>query len=217
MTQKRNNLVALSSAAVLAVYAAGYVRTRGTTEAFAKEPGEVQPALPPRAAPAPAPVAEKIAITPPAAEPAPKKARKTAPKKDSVKKSEPMIAMAILDSTKHDSLPEAPVPPAPVAAKQDTTPKADSTKQAPKLKDGVWHGYGTSRHGDIEAEVEIKNGRITAARISGCYTRYSCSWIDPLLPQVVERQSHDVDYISGATQSSDAFRYAVWEALSRAK
>jgi len=38
-----------------------------------------------------------------------------------------------------------------------------------------------------------------------------------LPPQVVTRQSAEVDYVSGATQSSNAFYYAIVEALSKAK
>jgi uncharacterized protein with FMN-binding domain len=81
----------------------------------------------------------------------------------------------------------------------------------------VYLGRGTSRHGDIEAMVEITNGRITNAVISQCLTRYSCSWIAVLVPQVVARQSAEVDYVSGATVSSDAFYYAVLQALAQAK
>ncbi|MEI9971228.1 MAG: FMN-binding protein [Ignavibacteriota bacterium] len=36
-------------------------------------------------------------------------------------------------------------------------------------------------------------------------------------PEVHERQSAEVDYVSGATQSANAFYYAVVEALSKAK
>jgi uncharacterized protein with FMN-binding domain len=87
----------------------------------------------------------------------------------------------------------------------------------PAYRDGVFMGRGTSRHGDIEAMVEIKDGRIVSAVISQCLTRYSCSWINHLLPQVVTRQSADVDYVSGATQSANALYYAVLQALSQAK
>jgi len=38
-----------------------------------------------------------------------------------------------------------------------------------------------------------------------------------LPPQVVERQSAEVDYVSGATQSANAFYFAVVDALSKAK
>jgi uncharacterized protein with FMN-binding domain len=81
----------------------------------------------------------------------------------------------------------------------------------------VFYGWGTSRHGDIEAKVEIRDGRIISAEVSQCLTRYSCSWISHLPGQVVTRQSADVDYVSGATQSANAFYYAVIEALTKAK
>ena len=78
-------------------------------------------------------------------------------------------------------------------------------------------GWGTSRHGDIQASVEIQNGRIASATITQCLTRYSCSWIAALPPQVVARQGAEVDYVSGATQSTDAFYTAIVEALKLAK
>ena len=58
---------------------------------------------------------------------------------------------------------------------------------------------------------------IASAVISQCLTRYSCSWIAALPPQVVSRQSPETDYVSGATQSTNAFYYAVVEALAKAK
>jgi uncharacterized protein with FMN-binding domain len=63
----------------------------------------------------------------------------------------------------------------------------------------------------------IEGGRIASATIAQCLTRYSCSWIDALPGQVVSRQNTNVDYVSGATQSTDAFADAVTEALSKAK
>jgi len=65
--------------------------------------------------------------------------------------------------------------------------------------------------------VVIQGGRIANAMISQCLTRYSCSWIAALPPQVIGRQSPEVDYVSGATQSTNAFYYAVLVALNRAK
>jgi uncharacterized protein with FMN-binding domain len=94
----------------------------------------------------------------------------------------------------------APVAPAPVA-----------------WKDGTYYGWGASRHGDIQAEVVIAGGRIASATIAQCLTRYSCSVISNLPPQVAMRQSPEVDYVSRATQSTNAFYYAVVEALGKAK
>ena len=42
-------------------------------------------------------------------------------------------------------------------------------------------------------------------------------WIAALPGQVISRQSPNVDYVSGATQSTNAFYYAVVDALSKAK
>jgi uncharacterized protein with FMN-binding domain len=84
-------------------------------------------------------------------------------------------------------------------------------------KDGTYSGWGFCRHGSIEAEVRIENGRIASASISQCRTRYSCTVIDRLPPEIAQRQSAQVDYVSGATQSAQAFSDAVYEALSKAK
>ena len=85
------------------------------------------------------------------------------------------------------------------------------------LKDGVYTGWGTSRHGDIESRVEIRNGRIISASIAQCLTMYSVYWIAALPPQVTKRQSPEVDVISGATESSNAFYDGIVNALKKAK
>jgi uncharacterized protein with FMN-binding domain len=46
--------------------------------------------------------------------------------------------------------------------------------------------------------------------------RYPCSMIAMLPPQVVARQSADVDIVSGATQSGQAFSLAIDRALAKA-
>jgi uncharacterized protein with FMN-binding domain len=84
-------------------------------------------------------------------------------------------------------------------------------------KDGTYTGWGFSPHGNIEAAVRIEGGRIVSAIISQCRTRYSCGVIELLPGQVVTRQSPDVDYVSGATQSADAFYEAVAAALQKAR
>ncbi len=108
--------------------------------------------------------------------------------------------------------PAAPAPaPTPVPA-----PPAPAVRQS-LYKDGTYEGWGTSRHGDIGVSVVIQDGRIASAVIAQCRTRYPCSWISQLPGQVVSRQSPNVDYVSGATQSVNAYYTAVVEALSRAK
>jgi uncharacterized protein with FMN-binding domain len=84
-------------------------------------------------------------------------------------------------------------------------------------KNGSFSGWGFSRHGNIEATVVIEAGRVVRAFISQCLTRYSCGVIGTLPPQVVERQGPDVDFVSGATESADAFYEAIAAALAKAK
>ena len=100
--------------------------------------------------------------------------------------------------------------PAPAIAPGTALPKEN-------WKDGTYTGWGFSRLGNIEAAVTIVGGRIESAIISQCRTRYSCGVIELLPGQVVQRQSPDVDYVSGATQSADAFFEAVVAALQKAK
>jgi uncharacterized protein with FMN-binding domain len=115
-------------------------------------------------------------------------------------------------------VPAAPAP-AHDSTRTATAPAAPDSANAekPRIKDGIFFGWGRSRHGDIQAGVEVKNGRIISAFISECLTQYSCSWISMLPGQVIARQSPDVDFVSGATQSTNAFYYAVVDALKKAK
>lgn len=211
----RRNLVALSSAAVLTVYAAGYARTKPAADRFANETASrrlVRTTGPQIAATAPAVVqAANNSVTPTPAKP-------TAPTK--VPKKSAATKKASKVSAPKQSVP-APAP-APQLAQPLVAAATDSATDttaanAPKWKDGTYSAWGTSRHGDLEATVEIKDGRIVAAYITQCWTRYPCSRIGMLPPQVVERQSENVDVVSGATQSADAFYYAVLQALVKAK
>jgi uncharacterized protein with FMN-binding domain len=236
----KSNLVALGSAAVLAVYSAGYARTRTAAERFADESRGRRAPERPSAEGAPfavVPHTDTVAAAPPptandaksAVEPVPERiasASSTATSKTD-KIARPTVATdtvpaatKIADSTPPVIAPKAPIANAPLPAPSATSP-VDSAKTADtahvQLKDGTFAGWGTSRHGDVEAAVQIKDGRIVSAFIVQCLTQYSCSWISALPPQVVTRQSAEVDYVSGATQSSNAFYYAIVEALSKAK
>lgn len=227
-TRVTNRLVALSSAAVLTVYAAGYMRTRaaadklfaaerprvvipdmvaregaltGTREAAPRSEVAAAPTDAPRTAPIVSQPEKTIAATP------------IAPVQTSTEVTPTPVASPVTETS--------PTPtPTPAVTSLETpapTPAPSPTPAAPAFKDGTFSGWGTSRHGDIEATVVIERGKITSAYISQCWTRYSCSWVAHLQGQVVARQSAEVDYVSGATQSANAFYYAVVQALSKAK
>jgi uncharacterized protein with FMN-binding domain len=161
-------------------------------------------------------------------------ARDAAGKRSKIAPAEPMPTTVSAPGGAAEVSPaEIPAPPPPAAvialpeahqaaqlAAPAAEPKAEAAPAAPPApmwKDGTYTGWGYSRHGDIEAAVTIEGGRIASAAISQCRTRYSCSVIDRLPPQVAQRQSPDVDYVSGATQSADAFYGAVVAALNKAK
>jgi uncharacterized protein with FMN-binding domain len=203
----RTDLVALGSAAVLAVYAAGFVRTRAAAQLFAQETDDRRPP----GASAPEPSSATPVVTPPPTERAVTVAPKAPPAAAAPPAAVPTAAAA--ESTVPPVVATAPEP-APTPAPSVDTAHAEKHVL---WRDGVFTGWGSSRHGNIQASVEIKDGRIVAATITQCLTRYSCSWIAALPPQVVARQSPEVDYVSGATQSTNAFYWAVVEALKQAQ
>lgn len=272
-----NRLVALSSAAVLAVYSAGYLRTQAAADRFDAEVGQRRPVLPapaptlfgsretppPPAAPAtasasaggratatassPSPPPAAVVPTPAAVSPAPP-AESTPPSKPlmpvasraesasaarattttatrvdeaaSEPKAAPEEARPAAQPVAPAAAPALPAAPATAVAASDapapSLPPPPAAPAAPRYKDGTFIGWGTSRHGDIAAQVVIANGRITSATIAECLTRWPCTWIEALPGQVVARQSPETDYVSGATQSTNAFYYAVVQALGKA-
>jgi len=248
-----NRLVVMSSAAVLAVYAAGYVRTKSAADVLEARstgrrpaPSRRPPAADTPAADTPAPgtpaqpaaerrpeTREEPPVSVAASSPAPSAAPSGAAAKP-VPGPRTEVA-AVLPGAKPAPAPtpaaaapepapavaaapvSQPAPEPPAAAAPPPAPVIPPPPPAPKWKDGTYTGWGTSRHGDIQAQVVIENGRIASATIAQCLTRYSCDVISKIIPQVAQRQSPDTDTISGATQSSDAFYYGVVEALGKAK
>lgn len=240
-TRIPNGLLALGSAAVLAVYSAGNLQTMEAARQFDDRGGERRRPMPPsvastggdRASP-PVAIAASAASSPdtgasvvaseaeatlqpietPPVATEPKTSRSETAKSET---SEPATPTPI------EAKPFAVVKPASAdstassASVGTSTNAADSAAAKTAWRDGAYTGYGTSRHGDIEATVVIEGGRITSATISRCLTRYSCSWISHLQTQVVARQGPNVDYVSGATESANAFFYAVFEALLKAE
>jgi uncharacterized protein with FMN-binding domain len=210
-----NNLVALSSAAVLAVYTAGYHRTGSAADGFAAQAARRR-----AAAPVVASTGAPIAETPRAeATPAVRLPPAPQPRKADPRASSTLIPnLASLPAASEDSPAPSSPPPATTTLNDHAPVPATPIAAAPqgRYKDGTYLGWGTSRHGDIQASVVIQSGKIISAEIAQCLTRYSCSWIAPLPGQVISRQGPNVDYVSGATQSCNAFSDAIAQALSQA-
>ncbi len=248
-TRIPNGLLALGSAAVLAVYSAGNLQTMAAARQFDDQGGGRRRPMPPSVASAGGDRASPpVAMATPAAGSADTSTSVVAVEAEAT--SQPIATQPVAiesetsrsdtsrsetsrsDTSKSETTePATPIKTKSVAAVTaatadstassasvgTSTSSADSAQANPAWRDGAFTGYGTSRHGDIEATVVIEGGRITSATISQCLTRYSCSWINHLQAQVVARQSPNVDYVSGATESANAFFYAVFEALLKAE
>lgn len=233
MAKISNSLTAISSAAILAVYAVGYHRTSAAADRFAAQDRHDPPSPPivkNFVAPAQALPSFKSTLAVPPADAPKRPARvetKTPPEVPLTETApEPALeATAAVIDVPPPSAPD-PVERTPILVPNSTAPELmppplpappAAIPAALQYKDGTYTGWGSCRHGDIEASVVIEAGRIASATISQCYTRYPCTWIANAPGQVVARQSIKVDYVSGATQSIDAFKQAVAEALSKAK
>lgn len=194
------------------MYGAGFARTRTAAERFEGESVRRRPAIPVLA---PAVIADVDVSTPkppaPAFEVKEVKQAKVVAKAVVQIRPDTVAVVTVAEKAKIEAI--VPV----VVDTSPAKPPVDSAKAHVGFKDGTYTGWGRSRHGDIEARVEISDGRIIAASIAQCLTRYSCSWISALPGQVVTRQSAEVDFVSGATESTNAFYYGIQEALKKAK
>lgn len=129
----------------------------------------------------------------------------------------PAIAAEAKPAVVEQTVPSAP---ASVAAAEPPiateSPKQPDVRTEPYWRDGTFTGWGTSRHGDIKAQVVIRDGRIVESGIVSCETRYPCDVIERIIPQPVQFQSPEVDRVSRATESADAYYYALVNALAEA-
>jgi len=197
-------LLVLGSTAVLAAYAAGYVLTEPATEQVAAQQTPASPAD--RQNPAPTAATPSAAESP--ATPAPLPTATLAAASPTASNATPVAAAA------------APVAPTPIPTATATVPPEPSptatVASATGYRDGTYVGMGYSRHGNIQATVVVKGGKIVSADVTRCLTRYPCRLVEPLVQQVVEQQNVQVDLVSGATDSSDAYAQAVQTALANA-
>ena len=107
-----------------------------------------------------------------------------------------------------------------LAAGISATPTALAVATSPAstsgYKDGTYTGTGTSRRGGVDVAVTISGGRIAGVQITRSFTEYPVSRIASLPAQVIARQSAQVDRVTGATYSTQAFQTAVQQALALA-
>lgn len=214
-----NSLVALSSAAVIAVYAAGYARTAPVAGQFVAT--ETVPGGDAGASPAPVPTTTPTAVS--AATAAPTSASNSAGQEaQRGGRQQPGVAGSGGASATPIATATATTTAVATVTTSATTVVANASTATPAattgaFRDGTYTGIGTSRHGNIGVTVTVQAGKIVAAEITTCGTRYPCSIIAALPGQAVARQSAAVDAVSGATDSTTAYRAAVNAALAQAR
>jgi uncharacterized protein with FMN-binding domain len=113
-------------------------------------------------------------------------------------------------STPGTGVPASGMSPAP--GRSAATPTAVSG-----YRDGTYQGTGTSRFGNLTVAVTVTGGRIVDVSFTRVSTSYPASRIAALPGQVMERQSAQVDRVTGATASARAFQQAVQQALAQAQ
>lgn len=233
-------LTALSYAAIITVYAAGYAQTREAADRFVDDipvARQYQIQMPdgtsvaavrpfvalPSIAPAPAAPARATETPPPARAPAMSAPPAKAPEPESViAAAEPSAPPIAAPAPAPEPVIAAPAPPVPAIAPAPVPPPAPAPVFAPPpapivLKTGKYTAWGSCRHGDIEAEVQIARGMVVDVKITQCKVQYNCGDMYDLNESVLSHQGPSADYVAGSTQSTIAYYTAILNAIDKAK
>ena len=86
-------------------------------------------------------------------------------------------------------------------------------------KDGTYTGTGKGRGGDMEVTVTIADGKVSDIVVNSHAesSDIGAPALDHLIQKAITANSAEIDGASGATMTSDGFRQAVAQALSKAQ
>ena len=95
----------------------------------------------------------------------------------------------------------------------------DANSASGTYKDGEYLGKASAYNGNVEVKVTISGGKITAIDIVKTKDdeEYFFDAQKKVIPEILEKQSTDVDAVAGATTSSEGIAHAVQKALEQAK
>ena len=96
---------------------------------------------------------------------------------------------------------------------------ADEDSISGAYKDGECFGKASAYNGNVEVKVTISEGKITAIDIVKTKDdeEYFFDAQKKVIPEILEKQSTDVDTVAGATTSCEGICHAVEKALEEAK
>lgn len=90
-----------------------------------------------------------------------------------------------------------------------------SGEDADGFKDGIYEGIGKGYKGEIKVSVSVEKGKISKIDIlSNVDDAMYFESAKAIIPTVIEKQSPNVDTVSGATFSSAGILEAVYNALN---
>ena len=95
----------------------------------------------------------------------------------------------------------------------------DANSASGAYKDGEYLGKASAYNGNVEVKVTISGGKMTAIDIVKTKDDedYFFDAQKKVIPEILEKQSTDVDAVAGATTSSEGIAHAVEKALEQAK
>ena len=96
---------------------------------------------------------------------------------------------------------------------------AEANSASGAYKDGEYFGKASAYNGNVEVKVTISGGKMTAIDIVKTKDDedYFFDAQKKVIPEILEKQSTDVDAVAGATTSSEGIAHAVEKALEQAK
>ena len=96
---------------------------------------------------------------------------------------------------------------------------SDANSTSGSYKDGEYLGKASAYNGNVEVKVTISGGKMTAIDIVKTKDDedYFFDAQKKVIPEILEKQSTDVDAVAGATTSSEGIAHAVQKALDQAK
>ena len=96
---------------------------------------------------------------------------------------------------------------------------SDANSASGAYKDGEYLGKASAYNGNVEVKVTISGGKMTAIDIVKTKDDedYFFDAQKKVIPEILEKQSTDVDAVAGATTSSEGIAHAVEKALEQAK
>lgn len=128
----------------------------------------------------------------------------------------------ILEAIKNALTGETSDSVAPSTAAEASLPESGSSEYAQPengYKDGTYYGTAAGYGGNIKVEVVIENGKIKSIGImeAAGETESYLTMAKALIPNMISKQSPNVDVVSGATYTSNGIISAVKNALEQAK